>query len=61
VVGRLKPDATLEQAQSQMSAIGARLEQQYPPSNKNKNVFVKRMRDEMVGDVRMTLCLRWAL
>jgi len=57
VVGRLKPDATLEQAQSQMSAIGARLEQQYPPSNKNKNVFVKRMRDEMVGDVRMTLCL----
>ena len=57
VVARLKPDATLEQAQSQMSAIGARLEQQYRASNRNKSVFVNRMRDEMVGDVRMTLYL----
>ncbi|HEY2016135.1 MAG TPA: ABC transporter permease [Bryobacteraceae bacterium] len=57
VVGRLKPDVTLEQAQAQMKAIGTRLEQQYAPSNKNKNVFVNRMSDEMVGDVRMTLYL----
>ncbi|SPF31324.1 conserved membrane hypothetical protein [Candidatus Sulfopaludibacter sp. SbA4] len=57
VVARLKPDITLEQARSQMSAIGARLEQQYPPSNKSKGIFVNRMSDEMVGDVRMTLYL----
>jgi len=55
VVGRLKPDVSLEQARSQMTAIGARLEQQYRASNKNQGVFVNPMRDEMVGDVRVML------
>ena len=57
VVARLKPDITLEQAQSQMTSIGTRLEQEYPLSNREKNVVVTRMRDEMVGDVRLTLYL----
>ncbi|HLK19600.1 MAG TPA: ABC transporter permease [Bryobacteraceae bacterium] len=57
VVGRLKPDVTLEQAQTQMTAIGTRLEKQYPASNKNKNVAVTRMRDEMVSNVQLTLYL----
>lgn len=57
VVGRLKEGVTLEEAQAQMAGIGQRLEQQYPPSNKNKGVFVNSMRDEMVGDVRLTLYL----
>jgi putative ABC transport system permease protein len=52
VVGRLKPGVSLEQAQAQMTAIGARLEQQYPDSNTGKSVAVSRMRDEMVGNVR---------
>ncbi len=57
VVGRLKPDATLEQAQAQMTSIGTRLQQQYPASNKNKNVAVTRMRDDMVSNVQLTLYL----
>jgi predicted permease len=57
VVGRLKPDVSLEQAQAQLTAIGARLEQQYPDSDKGKSVAVTRMRDEMVRDVRLTLLL----
>ena len=57
VVGRLKPDATLEQAQAQMTSIGTRLEQQYPASNKDKNVAVTRMRDDMVSNVQLTLYL----
>jgi putative ABC transport system permease protein len=57
VVGRLKPDATLEQAQAQMTSIGTRLEQQYPSSNKDKNVSVTRMRDDMVSNVQLTLYL----
>ena len=57
VVGRLKPDVTLEQAQAQMTSIGTRLEQQYPASNKGKNVAVFRMRDEMVRNVQLTLYL----
>jgi putative ABC transport system permease protein len=57
VVGRLKPDATLEQAQAQMTSIGARLERQYPSTNKDKNVAVTRMRDDMVSNVQLTLYL----
>ena len=57
VVGRLKPDVSLEQAQAQMTSIGTRLEQQFPSSNKNKNVAVTRMRDEMVRNVQLTLYL----
>jgi putative ABC transport system permease protein len=57
VVGRLKPDATLEQAQAQMTSIGTRLAQQYPTSNKDKNVAVTRMRDDLVSNVQLTLYL----
>ena len=57
VVGRLKPDVSLEQAQAQMTAIGARLEQQYKDSNAGKSVAVTRMRDEMVRNVKLTLYL----
>ncbi|MGA8598349.1 MAG: ABC transporter permease [Bryobacteraceae bacterium] len=54
-VGRLKAAVSLEQAQAQMTSIAARLEQQYPENNKGTSVSVTRMRDEMVGDVRLTL------
>ena len=57
VVGRLKPGVSLEQAQAQMTAIGARLEQQYKDSNAGKSVAVTRMRDEMVRNVELTLYL----
>ena len=57
VVGRLKPDVSLEQAQAQMTAIGTRLEQQYKDSNTGKSVAVTRMQDEMVRNVKLTLYL----
>ena len=56
-VGRLKPGVSLEQAQSEMTLIARRLERQYPESNNGRTVQVTRMRDEMVGDVRLTLYL----
>ncbi|HEV2690742.1 MAG TPA: ABC transporter permease [Bryobacteraceae bacterium] len=56
-IGRLKPGVSLEQAQTQMASIGARLEKQYPQSNAGRSVAVTRLRDEMVGDVRLTLYL----
>src|SRR5437016_3542340 len=55
VVGKLKPGVTLEQAQAQMAAIGARLEARYPDSNTNESVAVARMRDDMVGNFQLTL------
>ena len=55
VVGRLRTGVTLERAQAQMKAIGARIEQKYPDSNSGLSVAVTRLRDQMVGDYRLTL------
>jgi putative ABC transport system permease protein len=54
-VGRLKNGVPLEQAQAEMTAIAWRLEQQFPETNREQSVAVTRLRDDMVGDVRLTL------
>ncbi len=56
-VARLKPGVSLEQAQTEMTVIGKRLEQQYPDTNRGESVAVARMRDDMVRGVRLTLYL----
>jgi putative ABC transport system permease protein len=56
-IAKLKRGVSLERAQDEMTLIGHRLEQQYPDSNKGRTVAVSRMRDEMVGNVRVTLYL----
>jgi predicted permease len=57
VIGRRKPGFSVEQAQSGMNVIAARLAQQYPESNRDRSVTVTRLADAMVGDVRFTLYL----
>jgi putative ABC transport system permease protein len=54
VLGRLKPNVSLEQAQAEMNTIGARLEQQYP-ANKGEGIIVNAIMNEVVGDVRPAL------
>jgi putative ABC transport system permease protein len=54
-IGRLKPNATLEQAQSELSAVAARLAQQFPGSNKNRTVGIEPLLDSQVGKVRRGL------
>ncbi|HEX4136952.1 MAG TPA: ABC transporter permease [Bryobacteraceae bacterium] len=56
-IALLKPGVSLEHAQTEMTVIARRLEQQYPDTNKGRTVTVTRVRDEMVGDVRLTLYL----
>ncbi|MEX2264943.1 MAG: ABC transporter permease [Bryobacteraceae bacterium] len=56
-VARLKTDVALERAQAEMTSIAGRLERQYPERNKGRSVTVARMRDDMVGDIRLTLYL----
>jgi predicted permease len=56
-VARLSPDVRLEQAQTDMTAISARLEVQYPETNRNVRVLVTPLQREIVGDVDSMLYL----
>lgn len=47
---RLKPGVSLEQARAQMKAIAARIERDYPDSNKGWSVTVDRYLDRVVDD-----------
>ena len=55
VIGRLKPGVTEEKAQAEMTAIAARLEQQYPDTNTRKSLRLESAFAALVGDVRPTL------
>ena len=55
VVGRLKPGVTQAQAQSEMTAIAARLAEAYPKSNSKHGVNVAPLAGAIVGNVRPTL------
>jgi putative ABC transport system permease protein len=57
VIGRLKPGVTPEQAQSDLTAIGARLEQQYPDTNTHKSVRLWSALWYLVGDVQPALLI----
>ncbi|HKO44392.1 MAG TPA: ABC transporter permease [Pyrinomonadaceae bacterium] len=54
-VARLKPGVTWDQAQNEMSMIGARLEQQYPEFNTQWGVSVVPLRTQITGEIRKPL------
>jgi putative ABC transport system permease protein len=56
-IGRLKPGATIGQAQSELNIVTGRLQQQHPTTNKNQGAAVVSITDEVVGDIRPTLWL----
>jgi len=55
-LGRLKPGVTLEQARAEMDAIGKRISQDFPDSNKDWSVSVKPFTEGVVNqDLRRSL------
>ena len=56
-VARLKPGVTMDQAQQEMTTIGARLAQQYPEFNTNWSVNVVPFRTQVTGAIRRPLLI----
>ncbi len=56
IVGRLKPGVTRAAAQSEMDAIAARLEKEYP-ANAGIGIRLVTMHEELVGDVKRPLLI----
>jgi putative ABC transport system permease protein len=54
-VARLKPGVSLEQAQTEMTGIAARLEKAYPVFNTGWTAQVLPLKDHIVGDVRIAV------
>ena len=57
-VARLKPGVTLQQANSEMDALGRQLAQEYPKVNEGKSAMAEQLQDVMSEGVRRSL---WVL
>ena len=55
LVGRLKPGANVKQASAEISAIGGRMEKQFPDSNTGRTYYAISLHHDLVGDVRPAL------
>src|SRR6266403_795670 len=55
LVGRLKPGASVKQASAEISAIGGRMEKQFPDSNTGRTYYAISLHHDPVGDVRPAL------
>jgi predicted permease len=54
-IGRLKPGATLEKANAELSAASMRMEKEYPADDAGWGTKIIPLREELVGDVRPAL------
>ena len=57
VLARLKPGVNLTQAQSEMSTIATRLQQQYPEQNADLGATVQSLHEHLVGDIKPALLI----
>src|SRR5215216_4146269 len=55
VVARLKPEVTLDRAQSEMNGLAARLEREFPKSNTDWGARIVPLHEQIVGNVRPAL------
>jgi putative ABC transport system permease protein len=55
VMARLKPDASLAQAQSELNVIARRLEQLYPIDNQDRGFRIQPLATVLLGDQRLAL------
>ena len=56
-IGVLKPGVTIEQARSEMNAVGVRLEQQYPDFNKGWGITLVPLHTQLSGELKPALII----
>ncbi len=59
-IARLKPGATLDQAQAQVRSVATQLAQLHPKSNGGYGVHATTLREDLIGSVRPALLLLYA-
>ncbi len=52
VIGRLKPDVSIQEAQAQMNVICAQIEQQHPQTNKDKRTRLDSLHTELIEGIQ---------
>jgi len=57
VWGRLKPGVTIDQARTEMKAIAARLESEYPATNARASISITPLLESLIGKYRTNLTL----
>ncbi|HEV2423212.1 MAG TPA: ABC transporter permease [Terriglobia bacterium] len=57
VLGKLRPDISLPASQSDLDTINARLEQEYPETNKSWGVRIVSLQTQFTGNVRPSLVI----
>ena len=60
VLARLEPGRSIESAQSDMDAVAATMERDFPNDNRNAGVLLTPLRDDLFSDVRQTVLLLFA-
>lgn len=57
MLARLKADVTIDQAQADVTAIGARLAEDFPQTNRNIRIDLTSLRTRLVGDIQSSLLI----
>lgn len=57
VIGRMKPNVTVEQTNAEMQSIAERLSVEFPESNQGNSVAVRSLMDDYVGGVKPALLM----
>jgi putative ABC transport system permease protein len=57
MLARMKPGVTIAQAQSELTAIGARLAKDFPQTNANVRIELTSLYDRLVGDMQSSLLI----
>ena len=60
LVGRLKPDVTIQQAQADMDVISAQLAAEYPETNRDKALLVTNLHEAITEDYKSSVFLLMA-